>query len=1154
MIGRIKMKKKRSLTLILILAMLFTSISVPTVPVHADEALPDNSDEAYDAEAAIETGVSSDAVTWYADPEDDADIEDISCDFSDQVIQNGGFPKADEFGADKADGTEDEWTAETYDSLSSTYKYWDATNAAAEAIRNWNGTDSAITVSLGSYLIPSSELSLFCSTTINNHPEFFYLSGRSNAQSLFGYLVTVSFEVDPKYSRDDVTRFNSAVSRIVNGVDSSWTDLQKVMYIHDYLALHIDYDQSYSKYNAYNAIVEESAVCQGYSLACTYLLNRIDSDFDCGMITSNAKNHAWNALTLNGRTYYMDITHDDPVGTYRYHCRYKFFLVSEATLYTDNGHMASDWMDTYGNYVQGKFSTDSGYESVPWKNMGSVMPMFGNTGYYYANNIELYKYNFKTGTSQRLQTYNTGYSAYTMGGLASYGEYIVFTLPKRILIIDQNGVQRSEYPSQNAAGLICGARVENNVIRYDVYTNGSYQRYEQVIEGAIPDAPVKVSGVKLNTDSMVMQTGDSAKLKVTVIPENADDKTVVFTSSSPSVATIDENGNINALAEGNTIITVKTAEGGYTASVRVTVKVRTLNKPVASTGSGDVEAGLNVLLSCDTYGVFIYYTEDGSDPAVDANGNPIGTTRLYTEAISVKNDMTVKAVAVKTGYKTSDVSSYSYRVKTGWGGIDEQVREMLDNDISKVPSGMWYVFDGENKFYTKGGNTGLSFKYTGEPITFGDSIRVFYGTERLVEGRDYSLKFKNNINSVSVSANNAPYFTIKGIGNYSGSADFRFAIKAAEVSGNKIASSGVKVACLNKKPQYTGNAMTLKDLYKEDGTGYKAVTLYTESNGKKTGLIEGVDYDVNTDGLRSVGSSTLVFELKNNYTGIIKKTITVKPYNLTKDERNNVKITFSRNDKTYEYCKSGVKPSVTVTAGDYVLREGIDYTLSFKNNKTYPLKNGVNPMVVVKGKGNYKGKRTESFAIEGKSIESVSLIAADKKYKKDAGPGYFKVYPKVMDGDKALTKGKDIDRFDKSDFTYYYAGSGRKIDDNEVVAPGTLIEVRLSVSCPSTSRYKGATVLRGYYRLIDEDKMINKAEVIVEDPDKFVFANGTPLVPLKSDFLSVKLNGKQLENSDYAIVSATNNRFVGTATVVLEGRGEYGGTKKVRFRIKKRFL
>ena len=1310
------------------------------VPVYGDD-----STGVYDQEAA-------DTLTYDTEPAeaeqadggvDDPATEEIFCDASDLIIQNGGFPdrEKDAFEADRAG---DESAMPSYDSLGTGYKFPAASAAAAEAISNWNGTDNEIVVNVSSYNMTGTDLHDYSAEVINTHPEFFYMSGHSSALTFGDRMLTVSFDVDKRYTRDDVNKFNSAVDRIVSGADRSWTDLQKVLYIHDYLAMNVTYDLSLNNHNAYQAIVEGCAVCQGYALACTYLLNRIDSDFDCEMVTSNACNHAWNVLTLDGIDYYMDVTHDDPTGAYEFNCRYKFFLVSEATLYADANHRASDWKDSYGNSIQGRLRTDNKYETLPWKNMGSSMPMFGSTGFYYANNIDLYRYNFINGISQKLNSYNTGYSSYPMAGLASYEDYIVFTLPKTILILDRDGIKRDEYPSKNTSGYICGVRVDGNTIKYDVRYNNSYIRYEQIIEGKVPDAPVKVTGVKLSTDMMSMQTGDSAQLKATVSPADADDKTVTWTSSRTAVATVDKNGTVNAISEGEAVITVKTVDGGYTASARITVKAKSLNAPTASTGSGEVEAGLNVLLGCDTYGAYIYYTVDGSDPIVDASGNPGASAILYTEPISVMKDMTIKAVAFKKGYRTSGISVYRYTVMTGWGGIDENTRKMFD-DISMVPHGMWYVFDGENGYRTKGGDTAISFDYTGEPITFGDSIRAYYGTKKLVEGRDYLLKFKNNVNARTLSADNAPFVTVKGTGNYSNSVDFKFAISPADINRAKISSakvmavregdtdgyrppvvtygdtvlsegvdydlsyyaaedtserrierlsdvistpgayricisghegsnyagtsnetillkvvskdktkvirmdsadvtgmprpewseaginladlfdnrtkastvsvkygsdtlkygddftideiekgtpvvklsagdhdivlrgterdgdksytgdkvvtlkinginaSGVKIACLNRKPQYTGRPITINDLYKKDSTGYKEVTLYTESNGKRT-VLTGDDYEIITDGLRATGSSTLEFRLKNGYTGRIKKVITVKPYNLTNDERKNVKVTFSKADKTYEYCKSGVKPQVSVKAGDLTLKEGIDYTVSYKNNKSYPLIKGAEPTVVVKGKGNYKGKTVSTFIIEDKPIEKVRLAASDKMYRRDAGPGYFKVYPKVMDGDKALTKGKDIDRFNKSDFMYYYAGTNNEINDNEVVAPGKVIEVRLSVTCPSESRYKGAAIIRGYYRIIEEDKLINKAEVEVKDPDKFVFADGTALVPLKSDLLSVKVNGKTLADADYAIVSATNNRFVGTATVVLEGRGDYGGSKRFKFKINKRFL
>ena len=81
---------------------------------------------------------------------------------------------------------------------------------------------------------------------------------------------------------------------------------------------------------------------------------------------------------------------------------------------------------------------------------------------------------------------------------------------------------------------------------------------------------VPVESVTLNTNILELKEGDTATLHATVSPWNATDQTVTWTSSNPSVASVDQNGKVTALQEGTAVITAKA--GDKTATCSVTVK------------------------------------------------------------------------------------------------------------------------------------------------------------------------------------------------------------------------------------------------------------------------------------------------------------------------------------------------------------------------------------------------------------------------------------------------------------------------------------------------------------------------------------------------------------------------------------------------------
>ena len=92
---------------------------------------------------------------------------------------------------------------------------------------------------------------------------------------------------------------------------------------------------------------------------------------------------------------------------------------------------------------------------------------------------------------------------------------------------------------------------------------------------------VKVSGITLNPDiSLEFKEGSSYTIKATVAPSNATNSSVKWVSSSPDVATVDDNGNVTALKAGSTTITCTAVDGsGVSASCSVTVTAKSTTNP-----------------------------------------------------------------------------------------------------------------------------------------------------------------------------------------------------------------------------------------------------------------------------------------------------------------------------------------------------------------------------------------------------------------------------------------------------------------------------------------------------------------------------------------------------------------------------------------------
>ena len=82
---------------------------------------------------------------------------------------------------------------------------------------------------------------------------------------------------------------------------------------------------------------------------------------------------------------------------------------------------------------------------------------------------------------------------------------------------------------------------------------------------------VKVNSIQLSTNSLTMEIGDTTSLIATVLPSNATNKSVTWSSSNKKVATV-MNGIVTATGIGKATITVKSVDGNKKATVSVVVK------------------------------------------------------------------------------------------------------------------------------------------------------------------------------------------------------------------------------------------------------------------------------------------------------------------------------------------------------------------------------------------------------------------------------------------------------------------------------------------------------------------------------------------------------------------------------------------------------
>lgn len=108
--------------------------------------------------------------------------------------------------------------------------------------------------------------------------------------------------------------------------------------------------------------------------------------------------------------------------------------------------------------------------------------------------------------------------------------------------------------------------------------------------------PVSVTGVKLSPEAKTLNVKDTLQLNASVIPADAANKSLEWSSSDAKVATVSSSGLVEAVSPGKATITVKTSDGGKTANCAITVSPIKAEKVTLNMASKDLKKGKSVQL------------------------------------------------------------------------------------------------------------------------------------------------------------------------------------------------------------------------------------------------------------------------------------------------------------------------------------------------------------------------------------------------------------------------------------------------------------------------------------------------------------------------------------------------------------------------------
>lgn len=466
--------------------------------------------------------------------------------------------------------------------------------------------------------------------------------------------------------------------------------------------------------------------------------------------------------------------------------------------------------------------------------------------------------------------------------------------------------------------------------------------------------------------------------------------------------------------------------------------------------------------------------------------------------------------------------------------------------------------------------------YTGSPVE--PVISIYDYNKKLVQDVDYSISYTENLAVRDKQDENAPKITITGMGAYTGTVEVSFTILPRELTGEMLQVD---------KCYYDGtNDLT------------RFISLYDSKNNRSPQ--QGTDYRISFDQAQAkIGENCFTVNGIGNYCGELQGSITMKKLDLSMAQ---VEIA-----EVGEYTGKQIKPVVRVLYQNNVIPT-TEYTVTYGNN----VHAGKEAYVMIKAKNkNCTGSRKDTFEISPKDISQGKTAGITYSFAKAVYNGKKWEPPITIRYDQIkLKKGRD--------FTAEYEGSVNATKESHVTINGTgdycgtltagfEIQPRavaadgLKVKMGRNRDVLQLDVTSGSYALTEQDYTVTffkaghteaiestkveygqRYDLEITLQGNFYTKNGNAIVKkgivcvrnmqdltvtLKdpaADFIYDGKNKKpeivvmdsegNIVDKKYYKVTYQNNKNAGTATIRVQGKGDYMGELTLPFTIKPQLI
>lgn len=423
-------------------------------------------------------------------------------------------------------------------------------------------------------------------------------------------------------------------------------------------------------------------------------------------------------------------------------------------------------------------------------------------------------------------------------------------------------------------------------------------------------------------------------------------------------------------------------------------------------------------------------------------------------------------------------------------------------------------------------------EYTGKNVEL--NLELNYAGYKLTKA-DYTASYKNNKDKgeaeITIKAKGSKFTGTKTL--YFTIADTKFDIsKATAVLGETVY-------------YYTGDEIEPE------------ITGLTDKNGQavNVSITPEEDYSIYCEKNIKVGKATMYVIAKTGSTkikGALKQTFTIAKRPIT-DEH----ITISA-PAGGAYTGQKITPNVIVKLDNKVLQKGRDYTVTYKNNVKVSAGAGEDkkPSLKITGKGNYTGSTPEYyFEISPKNINDYGIVV-----KADAVAEGKPYKIAIKNGSKTLSLNKQyivtklVCKTDGGEETVYEDETGAKSNSTKLAKAG---RYTATIKGVESNGYTGSRTVE--FRVVDKDHLISNTKIKITGSKVYTGSEVTLRTTGDNPELTIesKKYGPLVSGQDYTVSyndengNKTNIKS-GKVTVTITGQGDYAGTKKVSFAIKKR--